>query len=129
MKSMLFTVILSLSFGLAYAGGPGPAESGRIESLITAVENLQGAVFIRNGTEHNPHEAADHLRLKLHNAGRRVRTAEDFITYCATRSSFSGKPYQIRFGDGTVIATGTFLREKLLVLKNGNSGQAAEGKL
>jgi hypothetical protein len=33
----------------------------------------------------------EHLRRKLHLAGSRVRTAEDFIRYCATEPSLSGE--------------------------------------
>lgn len=75
-------------------------EAQKIEALIQAVADLQDAVFIRNGTEHTPKAAADHLRLKWKNAGRRVKTAPEFIQYCATGSSLSGKPYEIRFKDG-----------------------------
>jgi hypothetical protein len=102
---------------LLYAGGmipvplmllaaPAPVtEAQKIEALIQAVADLQGAVFIRNGSEHPPKEAAEHLRLKWKNAGRRVKTAPEFIQYCASGSSMSGKPYEIRLEDGrTVLA-------------------------
>ncbi len=89
---------------LVVAPAPLP-EAQKIEALIQAVAGLQGAVFIRNGTEHSPKEAAEHLRLKWRNAGRRVQTAPDFIRLCASQSSMSGKPYEIRFADGrTVLA-------------------------
>lgn len=85
----------------APAPTPAPAsEAQLIEALIQAVAHLQEAVFIRNGTEHTPQQAADHLRLKWKNAGGRVKTAPDFIRHCATGSSLSGKPYEIRFKDG-----------------------------
>ena len=50
-------------------------------------------------------EVAAHLRLKWRNAGKRVKTAPEFIQYCATGSSMSGRPYEIRLKDGrTVLA-------------------------
>ena len=75
-------------------------EAQKIEALIQAVEALQDAVFIRNGTEHTPKAAGDHLRLKWRNAGRRVKSAPEFIQYCASGSSLSGKPYEIRLKEG-----------------------------
>jgi len=72
----------------------------QIEALIQAVARLEGASFLRNGTEHTPKEAADHLRLKWKNASGRVKTAADFIRLCASGSSLSGKPYVIRLQDG-----------------------------
>jgi hypothetical protein len=89
---------------LLTAPAPTP-EAQKIEALIRAVASLQGAVFIRNGSEHAPAEAADHLRLKWKNAGRRVKSAPEFIQHCASGSSMSGRPYEIRFKDGrTVLA-------------------------
>ena len=88
-------------------------EEKRIEHLLQTVESLKGAVFIRNGTEYDARNADSHLRLKLKLAGNRVKTAEDFIEICASRSSFSGDAYKIRLPDGTTTATAPFLRAKL----------------
>src|SRR6187431_584322 len=76
------------------------SESAKIEALISSVEQLQGAVFIRNGSEYDGHKAAEHLRRKLDYARSKVKTAEQFIDLLATGSSMSGKPYTIRFADG-----------------------------
>ncbi|WP_198013796.1 DUF5329 family protein [Desulforegula conservatrix] len=76
-------------------------EAQKIEALINKVERLGDAVFIRNGKEHTPKEAADHMRLKLGNAGARIKTADDFIKYCGTGSSMTGEAYKIRFKDGS----------------------------
>ena len=84
---------------------PQSLEAQTIEALIQAVANLEGAVFIRNGTEHTPKAAAEHLRLKWKNAGRRVKTAPEFIRYCASGSSVSGKPYEMRLKDGRTVLT------------------------
>lgn len=42
-----------------------------------------------------------------------MKTAEDFIRYCATQSSMSGQPYEIRFADGRVVKTAQYLQQKL----------------
>ncbi len=97
-------------------------ETDRIEYLISSVEALQGATFIRNGAEHDARSAAEHLRLKLRNAGDRVKTAEDFIKYCGSKSSLSGKPYKIRFNDGTLIKTEAFFRDKLRTFREVRPG-------
>ncbi|MCH7225412.1 DUF5329 family protein [Haloferula sp. A504] len=88
-------------------------EQARIDSLLGSIESLEGAKFIRNGKAHDADEAADHLRKKLDRAGDRVKTAEDFIDGLATKSSFSGKPYRIRFKDGSETATGPWLHGQL----------------
>lgn len=88
-------------------------EKQKIARLLAAIELQPGAKFIRNGTAYTPTEAADHLRLKLENAHKRVRTARDFIEKVASRSSVSGKDYLIELPDGRVLTTGQFLREEL----------------
>jgi len=97
---------------LAPAPAP-PTDAQAIEALIQAVSQLEGAVFIRNGSEHAPKAAADHLRLKWKNAGNRVKTAPDFIRLCASESSLSGKPYEIRFKDGRTVLSRDWLWTEL----------------
>jgi uncharacterized short protein YbdD (DUF466 family) len=51
--------------------------------------------------------------MKLQKAGDRVRTADDFIRLCASKSFLSGKPYMIRSSGGETITSEEFFREKL----------------
>jgi hypothetical protein len=88
-------------------------EAAKIEALIGSIEQLRGAVFIRNGSEYDGAKAAAHLRRKLDYAGSKVKTAEQFIDYLATGSSMSGKPYKIRFADGHSVESAVYFREQL----------------
>lgn len=108
----VLSVLWIVPFGALHAAAPA-AERERIEELIRSVERLPNAKFIRNGASYDARAAADHLRLKLREAGDRVRTAEDFIRLCGSRSSVSGNPYRIRFDDGTLVTSEAFLRAKL----------------
>jgi hypothetical protein len=92
-------------------------EAQKIQALIHAVETLQGAVFIRNGSEYDSAKAADHLRRKLDYAGKRITTAEQFIDKLATGSSMSGKPYKIRFADGRTVESAVYFHEQLRKLE------------
>jgi|SRR5580700_3513801 hypothetical protein len=119
MRAVICLLILSIGVlaHAAYAADSMSAESRKIEYLIASIETLQGAQFIRNGTAYDGKHAADHLRLKLRNAGSRVVTAKDFIRLCASVSSVSGIPYQIRFADGRVVSSEAYLRQKLAELE------------
>ena len=114
-RSLLFAIALLLSFAVQ---AQGLAEAQRIEALIHAVEALPNAKFVRNDTEHDASKAGEHLRLKLRESRGRCKTAEDFIRVCASASSVSGKPYQIRFADGSVQTSEAFLRARLKELDN-----------
>ena len=85
------------------------AEVRKIEALIAHVENMQEAVFIRNGSEYTCKEAAAHMRRKWQALADRVQTARDFITLAGSVSSQSGQPYMIRFKDGRTIPSGELL--------------------
>jgi hypothetical protein len=113
MRTSLVTVLLLLLLIPGVFGAKDVREEKRIEHLLQTVESLKGAAFIRNGTEYNAKDAGKHLRLKLKLAGARVKTAEDFIEVCASRSSFSGDAYKIRLPDGTTTETAPFFRAKL----------------
>lgn len=92
------------------------AEHEKIERLILAVERLEGATFLRNGSEHDARDAADHLRRKLSAAGDDVVTAEQFVEQVAARSSLSGEEYRIRFSDGRTTTLRAFLAERLATM-------------
>jgi len=85
----------------------------RIDYLIQSLSSLKGAVFIRNGSEYDAAAARDHLQRKLNAAGERITSAEEFIKYCASQSSMTHQPYQIRFADGTITTTASYFHNKL----------------
>lgn len=97
----------------ADAKPPELTEAQKIERLIDAVAKLEGATFLRNGDEHTTADAVEHLRRKLGAGGDDITTAESFIEHAATRSSLSGKDYEVRFADGRVVRLADFLRERL----------------
>jgi hypothetical protein len=112
MRYLFFVLLLAIG-GHALGNGLTPPEARKVEYLIAAIETLPNAQFIRNGTAYDAKEAANHLRQKLKMASSRVVTAEDFIRLCASVSSFSGLPYQIKFADGHTVTSEAFLRQKL----------------
>ncbi len=109
--SVVFVVLFSLVAVHAYA--QDISEAAKIHYLIASVETLEGAKLIRNGREYDTRAASDHLRLKLKVTGDKVKTAEDFITLCASKSSITGEPYLMRFADGTTVKSEVFFRNKL----------------
>ncbi|MEY2510141.1 MAG: hypothetical protein QOE26_904 [Verrucomicrobiota bacterium] len=88
-------------------------EQARIDFLIHGVETTARVKFIRNGSEYDGAAAASHLRMKLGYAGERVKTAEDFVKYCASESSFTHQKYKIRATDGTMTDAATYFQTKL----------------
>ena len=77
-------------------------EEQKINQLIAFVEKTD-AKFIRNDVEYSGVDAAKHLRMKREKAGSRIKTAKDFIDQIASKSSVSGKPYQMKYKNGSKI--------------------------
>lgn len=112
MKNVMVTVFVILAIFSNAVSAQDNIEKKKIDFLISSVENLKGAKFIRNGTEHNGKEAAEHLRMKLQNA-LVVQTADDFIRLCASKSIITGKTYMIRLSDGKTLKSEEYFRERL----------------
>ncbi len=113
MKNISTVLMVLLSLVAAHAFALDPSETVKIQYLIASVEALEGAKFIRNGSEYDARAAGDHLRLKLKVAGKKVKTAEDFIKFCASKSSITGEPYLMRFADGTTVKSEVYFSDKL----------------
>ncbi|HEY9239804.1 MAG TPA: DUF5329 domain-containing protein [Burkholderiaceae bacterium] len=118
---MSLTTVSALSAAGAVAAAPAPHEQTRIEKLIRFVEGQKDMKFIRNGKEYSCAEAGKFLRGKLDSMGKEVTTAREFIERIATKSSMSGKPYQVRFADGRTIPASEFLGEELKRLDGGGA--------
>ena len=113
MKNILLISFVALALFSGQAIAQDNIETKKINFLISSVENMKEAKFIRNGAENDGKKAAEHLRMKLQKAGDRVQTADDFIRLCASKSYLSDKPYMIKLSDGKTIRSEQYFREKL----------------
>lgn len=95
------------------------SEAQKIDHLIAFVRNLKGATFIRNGSEHTPSAAADHLQMKREKAGSLIGTAKEFIDKVASKSSMTGDVYLIRFANGKEFPCKMVLLSELKKLEEG----------
>lgn len=118
---LLGMLLLTPAFGQPLTTRQPATEQQKIDYLITTIADLHDAVFIRNGIAYDATQAAAHLRLKLRFAGRRVKTADQFISCCATGSSVSGANYTIRFTNGPTLDAATWLRHKLAAYEASHS--------
>jgi hypothetical protein len=116
MKTIFGVLVCLVAATITSAATP----TDEIEGLLAYVKGLDQATFIRNGTAYSPVQAEAHLRMKWNNAKEHVKTAEDFIELCASKSSMTGKSYLIRFGDGRAVEAGVALKEQLENLRKPN---------
>jgi hypothetical protein len=93
------------------------AEIDALLGKITA-SNCQ---FERNGSWHKAAGARAHLLRKLEYIEKRSETitrTEQFIEVAASKSSFSGRPYRVKCGNGEPVESRVWLTRELKVLRS-----------
>ena len=115
MKILLFVSLVLLGFEK-----PKPlTESQKIDKLIVYIEVLRDSpVFILNGTEYAPKEAAEQLKMQRKKAGPAIKTSKDFIDKIASKSSTSDKPNVLKLRTGKTIPVQDLLNAQLKVIEN-----------
>jgi len=98
-------------FGLL-AGGAFAGTQQEIDHLLEFVAKTP-CQYDRNGTVYDGPEARDHINMKYKYYKKKVKTAEDFIRYAATRSKISGRKYQIHCPDSGTMNTSDWLLGEL----------------
>lgn len=83
-----------------------------IDYLLQYVAN-SSAVFIRNGSEHTPGQAVEHIKAKYAHFKKEIKTPEDFIRLSASKSLLSGKLYLVRLPNGKEMQLDVWLTEAL----------------
>jgi hypothetical protein len=113
-RAALQTLLLLLLTALpCQAQAITPAEKAKIEALISHLENLKDASFVRNGKDYDAQSAAQFLRKKWNSQQSEINSATDFIAKAATVSSTSGKPYMIRLKGTPETPCGPYLTTQL----------------
>ena len=72
-----------------------PAQQGEVEHLLSYVAQ-SGCVMVRNGSEHEGPKAREHIQKKYDYFRDEISSTEQFIEYSATKSTMSGKFYQVQ---------------------------------
>ena len=111
--SLLLPSAVAILLGGSLADEKNLSEKQKIEALITHIEELKDASFVRNGTEYDAKTAATFLRRKWKSNESAIKTARDFIQKVASVSSNSGKPYMIRRKNGKESKSGEYLLAEL----------------
>ena len=88
LKTLFFTFMTLLTTS-AFSSTPD-----EINHLLEYVEKTN-CQYERNGSLYNGSEAVDHIKRKYDYYQDKIKSAEDFIDYSASKSAISGKQYLI----------------------------------
>jgi hypothetical protein len=116
---LLWLAVVSNTF----AGEPSPIVRDEVQHLLGYLGN-SGCEFFRNGAWHRAEDASDHIARKYDYLLKKdlIKTSEDFIRGAATKSSVSGKAYQVRCKDNQPVSSAAWLSEELARYREGIRG-------
>jgi hypothetical protein len=118
MNRPYFTAICALWCSLSFATPTAAPVRAEIDALLAKLQ-ASGCQFDRNGTWYTGAEAKDHILRKLEYIEGKgtVQSTEQFIELAASKSSFSGKPYQVKCGSDSPVASQLWLTKQLGVIR------------
>ena len=125
MKVRVATVAMLLTLSVAAQSAPSAQAKREIQGLMDAL-SASSCEFQRNGTWHGREEARKHLQRKYDYLLKKnlVDTAEQFIERAASKSSISGRAYQVRCPGQPAQPAATWFKEKL----EASRGSGAPGR-
>lgn len=106
---LLISFLLSLLWPTSLLATP--TSENEIQHLFEFITQSD-CTFIRNNSEYPALEARNHMQHKYTYAKRWVDSAEQFIERIASKSSISGKRYQVRCAE-QVFYSDTWLKQEL----------------
>lgn len=122
-KQRLTIAILAAAICMTASATPTAAPvRAEIDALLSKLQS-SGCQFNRNGSWYSGAEAKSHLMRKLEYFEDKgtVKSTEQFIELAASKSSSSGKPYQVKCGNAAAMTSQQWLNAEL------NTVRAAAG--
>ena len=117
--------IKSLELLLVFAGSviaqtPSAKTAEEVGQLFAPLKQSNCEIS-GNGSWYNAEKASDHLQRKYDYLlkKRLVTTTESFIDLAATKSSISGKPYQVRCGETAPVSSSSWFMSQLNAVRSG----------
>ena len=125
MPLRLLAIACLLSCCAPSLAAPSPKAQREIQGLLDAL-SASSCEFQRNGTWHGRDEAREHLQRKYDYLLKRdlADTAEQFIERAASKSSMSGRAYQVRCPGQPVQPAAVWFKARLDALR----GSGAPGR-
>lgn len=111
MMIRIISIVIMLALGISSQALANSTDA-EIKHIPQYVRK-SNVIFIRNGREYQSSEAIKHLVRKRDYFKDQIKTAEDFIRLCATKSLMSGEPYRIITKDGHVEESSKWLMAEL----------------
>jgi hypothetical protein len=115
MRILILAILLAVFSPLALAETTSMEKE--IEHLMRYIQD-SNCKFIRNGKEHSSAEASQHILKKYNYFKDIISTTEDFIEFCASKSTVSNQPYRIACPGQALAESEAWLRRELAKMRS-----------
>ena len=115
MEKIIITLVLCF-FACPVVAGDEQVQS-EIDHLMNYIQN-SNCKFIRNGEAYRSEKALKHILKKYDHFKAQIKTAEEFIDLCATKSILSNQLYKIECPDQEWVESKYWLLEELKRFRN-----------
>lgn len=114
-KLVLIAVVSLAACSAAYADVPAE-QKAEVEHLISYLANSDCSM-LRNGKAYSAEAGAKHVRRKYEHFRGAIDSTEEFIELSASKSTISGKPYEVHCPGEPPMQSATWLLEELEVYR------------
>jgi len=118
-RTFLAAVLAASCSGALAGPTPAPVRA-EIEALLGRI-TASNCQFERNRSWHSGADARSHLLRKLDYIEKRSETitrTEQFIEFAASKSSFTGRAYRVKCGNGEPVESRAWLTRELQALRS-----------
>ena len=118
MRSFSVALLLFLASPVLLGVPLAPSQRAEIHALMAAL-HTSSCQFNRNNSWHNAADAKIHLLRKLDylEGKNAVHSTEQFIELAASKSSVSGRAYQVKCGGASPVDSKEWLSEQLKLIR------------
>ena len=110
--SYVYILIISIFLPLFAIADLPSKQQNEVMYLLDFVRNSNCSIH-RNGSKYSGKDAAKHIKKKYDYFIDDIKTTEDFIRYSATKSTMSGKLYEVICPDQNTMHTKIWLLREL----------------
>jgi len=117
MKLTIFIPVLLLFVSsTASLADVSDSQALEIDYLISYLQNSD-CQMIRNGKTHSGEDGARHVRRKYDHFRNKISSTEEFIDYSATKSTMSGRLYEVQCPGAEPVLSSEWLLDRLEVYR------------
>ena len=121
----LLLLLAGLAMNTPAIATPNVIDTKTIQYLLEYVRE-SNLTFVRNFSDHTSADAASHIQKKYRHFQDKIKTPEEFIELCASKSLMTGRTYRVIDEQGHELQTRDWLMHALTAYRNEQSQTSAK---